>query len=59
MGKMGITAGLTLQFCQLDLERHGEDSEVDYLTREDGSHPTAREAVEYLKTLAPHENIVR
>ena len=59
MGKMGITAGLTLHICQRDMEKNGEDFKIDYLTKEDGSHPTALEAVEYLKTLDPNENIVK
>ena len=59
MGKMGITAGLTLHFCQRDLDKHGEDFEIDYLTKDDGSHPTAREAVTYLETLDPEENIAK
>lgn len=56
MGKIGMTAAYALGV--LRTSREGKRPEVDWLTNEDGSHPTVEEATEWLETLDPNFDIV-
>ena len=56
MGRMGMTAAYALGILRTSGE--GKRPEVDWLTKEDGSHPTVEEAVEWLETLDPNFDII-
>ncbi|MBG95066.1 MAG: hypothetical protein CL793_07420 [Chloroflexi bacterium] len=58
MRRIGITAGWALDILEVKLEEKGEH-EIDWMTKSDGTRPTATEAIEYLKTLDPEKVINR
>ena len=53
---IGMTAGYALQLLHCSRER--DRPEVDWLTLKDGSHPTVKEAIEWLRTLDYNFDIV-
>ena len=57
MRKLGMPAIYAIKIIE-DLQRRGETQEVDWITGEDGSHPTLEEALEWLRTLEPDRDIV-
>lgn len=65
MSRMGMTAAYALGLLRQtgegdrpELERAEALLQVDWLTKEDGSHPTVTEAIEWLGTLDPDFDIV-